>query len=272
MPAIMTIEFASRSLGDFIDTVKLDKKLFLGLGKRSTTWTGSPDQLTNTVQEKLDFWDELLGVKKLAIKDIIPMIPERRWQSGLTYVEFDSTSDTAFDDSFYVANTLYEVFVCTVAGGGASTTEPKLEDCTDDGNGNWIVVADGYTWTYQYKANSYEYQQTPTGWMSVNYGSSLDTSDLKQNSDAFVQLGTRYLLVRVEVKDPDISGEFSAGAFRQVGLISHPRLTDGSLVINTYEPLANLKDDSGYLIYLENREQEDVISGQNTDLKITLRF
>jgi hypothetical protein len=341
MPAIITKEFSSRSLGDFINTVKDDKKLFIGLGKRSTTWTSGPDQIQNTPEEKTAFWDELLGVKKIAIKDIIPMIPEIKWQSGLSYVVFDETKEQAFDDAFYVVTPKYEVFTCTskpnsgeqtdiafttddtvsstttdlsqfpvgstitISGStsndgtytvetSAATTLTTVEKTiTTEAAGDTVTInglstdqpiladavsgtftgTDDYVWQYQYVTNRYEYQQTPTGWMSINYGDSIDTSDLDRNDDAFILLGSRYLLVRVEIKDPDTSGEFTAGSFRQIGLISHPRLSaDDSLVINTYEPVANLKSYSGYLIYLENREPEDVISGQNTDLKIILRF
>lgn len=269
MPAIITRESSQRRLGDFVNTVKNDRALYFGLGKRSTTWVGSPDEIADTPQEKIDFWDELLGVKKVAIKDIIPMIPERKWISGVPYVVFDPSKEQAYDDAFYVINSKYEVFVCTTAGGGNSTDEPLLEDT--DVNGD-VTTADGYSWSYMFGANRYEYQQTPAGWMSVNYGSSIDDADLKQNQDAFIILGTRYLLCRGVVQDPVTSGEFTQGAFRQIGLISHPRLTNDDLAINTYEDVANLKLYSGYLLYLENRDQEDIIDGQNTDLKITLRF
>lgn len=266
MPAILTREMSTRSLGDFVDKIKDDGKLFIGLGRRATAWGGSPPQIANSQEEKTNFWDDLIGIKKIAIKDVIPMIPERIWTSGLSYVVFDETKEQAFDDEFYVINTVYEVFTVTTAGGGASSVEPTK--ATAD-----TVLADGYEWKYMFTVNRYEYQQTPSGWMSVNYGSSIDNSDTAQYNDAFIELGAKYLLIKLPVSDPLVSSEFTSGQFRQIGILSHPRLLAGeTLVINTYEPVANLLPYSGFLLYLENREPEEVIDGQNSDIKIILRF
>lgn len=266
MPAILTREMGVRNLGDFINTIKADGKLFIGLGKRVDAWAGSPDQIQNIPEEKTVFWDDLIGIKKIAIKDVIPMAPERRWESGLSYVVFDESKEQAFDDEFYVMNQFYQVFTVTTAGGGTSTVEPlKAEADT--------VLADGYQWEYMFTVNRYEYQQTPAGWMSVNYGTSIDLSDTAQNMDAYIKLGAKYLLIKLPVLDPLVSSEFTAGQFRQIGILSHPRLlSDESLVINTYEDVADLLPYSGFLIYLENRDPEDIVDGQNSDIKIILRF
>lgn len=268
MPAIITREGSQRRLGDFINTVKTDKKLYVGLGRRDTAWSGSPDQIQDTPEEMDNFWTDLIGIKKVSVKDVIPMIPDRPWTSGTTYEVFDPTKENAFDDAFYVINSNYEVWMCT-ANGGVSTTEPKLDQFAPVSP----IDLDGITWTYMYSVNRYEYAETPTGWLSANYGTSVDTSDTLQDMDSFIKLGARYLLVKVEINDPVISSEFSAGIFRQIGLISHPRLSTGELVINTYEDAGSLTaEKSGYVVYLENREDEGIIDGQNTELKITLRF
>lgn len=275
MPAIITREFSQRRLGDFINTVKSDKKLYIGLGKRATAWAGDPDQIEDTPAEKTAFWDELLGIKKIAIKDVVPMVPDRIWMSGIAYEVFDESKVQAFDDAFYVINSNYEVFMLNTVGtghaaDGLSYDEPILDDAVPATP--VTGTTDGYIWDYMFTVNRYEYQQTPAGWLSVNFGSSVDNSDTLQDLDSFVKLGARYLLTKIEISDPLVSSEFTSGAFKQVALLSHPRLTNDDLVINTYEDVANLKPYSGYMLYLENRTQEDIIDGQNADLKITLRF
>lgn len=265
MPALSTRENSSKQVGDFINTIQVDQKLYVGLGKRSTTWSGAPDQISNEPQEKTNFWDELLGIKKVAIRDVIPMVMDRRWLTGTPYVAFDETNEYAYDDSYYVINTKFEVMMVGVVGAGNSTDEPTKAQ-------TGVSLADGYTWNYLFTVSTYEYQQTPSGWLSVNYGSSIDSTDAEQDVEAFVKLAPRYATVRIKIDDPNTSSEFSAGEFRQIALISNPRLLSGDFVINTYEPSANLKAYSGYLTYLENRAVEEIITGQNTDLKITLRF
>lgn len=265
MPALSTRENSSRRVGDFINTIQTDQKMYVGLGKRSTAWAGAPLQIANTPQEKIDFWDELLGIKKVAVRDVIPMIIDRKWTSGVTYEIFDTANEYAYDDAFYVVTDIYEVFM-TNAVVGVSTTKPTKAE-----SGN--VLADGNTWDYMFTVNRYAYQQTPAGWLSVNYGSSYDTTDTEQDTEAFIKLSPQYATVRIEINDPNVTlDEFTVGEFRQIGLISHPRLTSGEYVINTYEDSGDLQQYSGYLTYLENRETEDIIAGQNTDLKITLRF
>jgi len=264
MPAISTRENSSKQCADFIDAAQTKQQLYVGLGQRATAWAGDPLQVENTPEEKTNFWTELLGIKKVAVRDVIPMIIDRKWATGITYELFDETNEYAYDDAFYVITSNYEVFL-TNAVVGASTTEPTKAL-------SGIALADGNTWDYMFTVNRYAYQQTPTGWLAVNYGSSYDTTDLLQDKDAFIKLSPQYITVRVKIEDPNLVAEFTVGEFRQVGLISDPRLLSEAYAINTYEPVANLLSKSGYLTYLENRAAEDIVIGQNTDLKITLRF
>lgn len=264
----MTREIAVKNCSIFTKDARDNNTLYFGLGKRSTSWSGDPDQIMNTQEEKENFWAELLGIKRIETKDVIMLVPKRTWTSGLSYVVFDSTSENAFDDPFYVMTSNNEVFVCTTVGGGTSTNEPNLAAAV----AGVYTGADGYIWRYQYTTNTYDLQQSPNTWMPVPFDGTVNTTDTYANKYAYITLGTRYLLLKAEISDPFVSSEFTAGEFRQVGLIANPLLSSGDSVINTYEPVANLLTESGTLVYLENREVQSVTNGQNSSLKIIIRF
>jgi hypothetical protein len=269
MPAFSPYEASVRNAANFVLQGRDTRNVYFGLGK-SSVW-GTPDDapaILGTQQEKIDYWDNIItGIRRIDKKNIIPVIPRRTWTTSTAYILFDNGSEVPYDDAFYVINSLNEVFTVNTVGPGVSTDEPLLSSVA---MGTGIHTAnDGYLWQYEYTANSYEIQQTGTDWISVNFQDTEDGTDTEVNIDSFRRLGCRYVLLNAVADDTMMTGDY-----RQIGIMTNPRLSAaGNALVSTTDALTGtLLNYSGELIYLENRQVQNLAAAQFIDIKIILRF
>lgn len=129
---------------------------------KEVAWPNSdtPTAATDTANTFYNYWNNLIGLKKITASDINLVIPRVDWTSGTVYIEYSqdlelfarsNTSNKPYDNKFYVRNSKDQVFKCLFNNGGVtSTIMPEISIDGQLPENAFIVESDGYKWKYMY--------------------------------------------------------------------------------------------------------------------------
>tara|TARA_R100000008_G_scaffold81257_1_gene64312 strand:+ start:342 stop:1910 length:1569 start_codon:yes stop_codon:yes gene_type:complete len=152
-----------------------------------TDWNTTPPGPTDNFNQEDNFWDTMIGLKKISKSDVRQVVRKTTWTSGTTYdmyrsnisasnVSLPSNAVTLYDANYYVINSDYRVYECLQNGtspdypsGRPSLDEPTFTDLEPREAG---TSGDGYIWKYLYtispsdivKFDSTNYLPVPQDW------------------------------------------------------------------------------------------------------------
>jgi len=133
---------------------------YVAIGKQTEWASGdtaaAPVDTANTFYQ---FWNNMIGMKKITAADMNLVIPRVDWAENTVYVEYTqdtqmfakATANVAYDNKFYVRNTNDQVFKCLFNNSSASST--IMPEIALDGQlpeNAFIETSDGYKWKYMY--------------------------------------------------------------------------------------------------------------------------
>jgi len=134
---------------------------YIAIGQQ-TEWANSdtaaaPVDTANTFYQ---FWNNLIGMKKITAADMNLVVPRVDWATNTVYVAFNqdtqmfakgNTANIAYDNKFYVRNTNDQVFKCLFNNTSAnSTVMPEISLDGQLPENAYIETSDGYKWKYMY--------------------------------------------------------------------------------------------------------------------------
>lgn len=134
---------------------------YVTFGKH-TEWNANdtPTTPTDTSNTFYNYWNDLVGMKKITAADMNLVIPRVDWQSNIIYVEYTqdtelfsraNTANVTYDNSFYVRNTRDQVFKCLFNNSSAnSTVMPEINIGGQLPENPFVETSDGYKWKYMY--------------------------------------------------------------------------------------------------------------------------
>jgi len=150
-------------------------------------WDTNPPSPKDNFNEENDYWDTMIGLKKINSSDVRQVVQKRFWSSGTTFDMYRhdySRSNTAkvsgatnlYLSSYYILNSDYRVYICLQNGtssdspnGRSSLDEPLFTDLEPRAAGS---SGDGYVWKYLYtikpidiiKFESTDFMPVPIDW------------------------------------------------------------------------------------------------------------
>ena len=150
MTAIVTSKFRTVNAENFKDDVG-SNSVYVAIGKPDV-WSLTTSDVTDTTpftpNDHLDDEGEaranFMAMQKISPTDITHVVPRCNWETGLSYVAWDSNDGSIFDKKFYVITTEFKVYKCIVKGAGPSTVQPT-QTLTPP-----TAESDGYVWKYMY--------------------------------------------------------------------------------------------------------------------------
>ena len=165
---------------------------FIGLPNPTevqSDWDANPPAPRDNFNQENDYWDTMIGLKKINSTDAKLVIPKILWRSGNTYDMYRhdyTATNTAkvsgatnlYSSFYYVLNSDFRVYICLSNGtdpdnpnGRPSLDEPTFTDLEPRAAG---TSGDGYVWKYLYtikpsevvKFDSTNYMPVPSDWES----------------------------------------------------------------------------------------------------------
>jgi len=214
MPAIITDQLRILNAKNFVSGVSSTNNsyyTFVGLPNATSfqsDWDVSPPSPKDNFDEENNYWDTMIGLKKINSNDVSQVIKKLRWTSGTTYdmyrhdISVDpnkganpSGSTNLYSANYYILNSDYRVYICLHNGispdnisGRPSLDEPTFTDLEPREAG---TSGDGYIWKYLYtikpseviKFDSTNYIPVPKNWES-----SIDSVSIRNNATSSGQL------------------------------------------------------------------------------------
>ena len=214
MPAIITDQLRILNAKNFVSGVSSTNNsyyTFVGLPNATSfqsDWDVSPPSPKDNFDEENNYWDTMIGLKKINSNDVSQVIKKLRWTSGTTYdmyrhdISVDpnkganpSGSTNLYSANYYILNSDYRVYICLHNGispdnisGRPSLDEPTFTDLEPREAG---TSGDGYIWKYLYtikpseviKFDSTNYIPVPKNWES-----SIDSVAIRNNATSSGQL------------------------------------------------------------------------------------
>jgi hypothetical protein len=151
-----------------------------------TDWDENPPSPTDNLDEENNYWDTIIGLKKINESDARLVVPKRFWRSGVTYDMYRhdysiinqarSGATNLYSANYFVINSDYRVYICLQNGtspenqtGLPSLDEPTFVDLEPKAAG---TSGDGYIWKYLYtikpseisKFESTDFMPVPLNW------------------------------------------------------------------------------------------------------------
>ncbi len=166
---LVTTNFNVESAASFVNTFA-NNDYFIFAGKH-TPYPGSDSVLTtpnNSVKStNLDVYDNMIFAKRVAVNDVVHMIPKHIWSSNTFYYKYDHTDGDLYNKKFYTVvdeSTEYNVYKCLFNASNTtnlvnSTIAPSTKSL------NSFVTGDGYIWKYMYTITKTQYEK----FASINY-------------------------------------------------------------------------------------------------------
>ena len=151
MTAIVTTPFRVVNAENFKEDIA-GSSVYVGIGK-TDVWSTATSDLTDastpfTPQDRLDdlheAYQNMIGMKKIASSDVSHIVPRNTWDTGTSYIAWDSDDSAIYDKDFYVITSEFKVYKCIVAGASGSIVEPTHI------NTNPTAESDQYSWKYLY--------------------------------------------------------------------------------------------------------------------------
>lgn len=155
MPGIVTRRFRHNNALQFFESFSEASPtyVYMYIG-RITTWgagdtaTTPTDTISNINYEP---WRDMIAAKRVTSADVSYCIPRNNWTTGTVYTEYDNTSTSMYDNTFYVISSAFNVYKCMSNNGGATSTVEPTGTST-----SLITTSDGYIWKYMYSVSAAE--------------------------------------------------------------------------------------------------------------------
>ena len=130
MTAIVTSKFRTVNAENFKDDVG-SNSVYVAIGKPDV-WSLTTSDVTDTtpftpndhIDDEGEARANFMAMQKISPTDITHVVPRCDWETGLSYVAWDSNDGSIFDKKFYVITTEFKVYKCIVKGAGPSTVQP----------------------------------------------------------------------------------------------------------------------------------------------------
>ncbi len=131
----------------------------------SSTWDTTPPSPKDSFDQEDDYWDTMIGLKKITSSDVRQVVSRNTWISGTTYDMYrgdisrtntskPSGATNLYSANYYVVNEDYRVYICLQNGtdpenpdGRSSLDQPTFVDLEPKVAGD---SGDGYIWKYLY--------------------------------------------------------------------------------------------------------------------------
>lgn len=162
MSSILTSKFGTVNALNFERFVTQQfANTYITLGRHIPWANGDIIQTaTDTANSFYDYWNNLIGMKKITNADMNLVIPRIDWQVNTKYVEYSpdlktfsrsNTNNVIYDNKFYVRNNKDQVFKCLFNNNNAySTVMPEITIGGQLPENAYIITGDGYKWKYMY--------------------------------------------------------------------------------------------------------------------------
>ena len=131
-----------------------------------SAWNTTPPSPKDNFNEENQYWDTMIGLKKITDDDCKQVVTKLTWSSGTTYdmyrhdISVTNTSQPSnavdlYSANYYILNSDYRVYVCLQNGtspenpsGRPSLDEPTFTDL--EPRVSTGTSGDGYIWKYLY--------------------------------------------------------------------------------------------------------------------------
>lgn len=286
--------FVARAFRESLDRVDpAPEYLYMFIG-RNTAWdTDShlvevPETPTDNITTEFEARAEMYAIKRVTITDTALVVPRYNWTTSTVYDEYDADDTTLFTKDFYVLNSSNNVYKCLSNNSGAASTVEPTGTSTSS-----ISTGDGYSWKFMYNLSSTmiatflddDWLPVPHGDQKTSFQTAVESSAAYaagsppggHGFNAASELGARRVMV-VQSFVGEESGTIDAtGEIRQFGLISNPLLVStgevatGS-VYSVNDSSSDINENSGSVLYIDNREVVSRATDQSETAKIILRF
>ena len=152
MTAIVTSKFRTLNAENFKeDIASAATSVYVAIGKTdawslatSDTTDQTPFTPYDTVDALVEARENVFAMKLLAASDVSHVVPRHTWQTGATYIAFDSDDPDIFDKRFYVITSEFKVYKCIFSPGTVSSQEPAQTLTLPQ------PESDSYIWKYMY--------------------------------------------------------------------------------------------------------------------------
>lgn len=295
MPAILTSDFSVINAENFVDSfVNGSSNVYIAVGRGDGSseeadavyhWDDetNPPTPIDTIEQLSDFRNNVIGIKRVMISNIMIMVPRITWKEGMKFSEIhtDAVSGKRATD-YYCVNSNNDVYLCTKAGSGVTMTgsEPTAHGSQTTG--------DGYTWEFLYNITTAMVNggMLLENWMPVpfnkhavyetgNTGTITETQYQHGDMNANQTLGAYRVLISCTLSNEGEVIPYTA-RYRQVGMIIDPKNKNGDFLEgDLYAPGEGDEEwlnTSGSLVYLENRKAVYREVGQQEVVELILVF
>lgn len=162
-------------------------------------WDVNPPSPKDNFDEENNYWDTVIGLKKITNSDVRLVVPKRRWKSGTTYDMYRhdysisnparSGATNLYSSNYFVVNSEYRVYICLQNGttpetlnGQPSLDEPTFTDLEPKSAG---TSGDGYIWKYLYTIKASEiskFESTDFIPVPLNWETSTENASVRDNA------------------------------------------------------------------------------------------
>jgi hypothetical protein len=281
MSAILKNNFSVLNSAEFVNSIySASSNLYIGVG-RSAEWENEivPPTPTDTIAEDVDFRNNLIGIKRVQLTNVIPIVPRVQWAAGMVFKPIETTAvNGERATTYYCINRLNYVYECIYTPSvGAVTGVGGEPDTMADS----ITTADGFKWKFLYDITPQMVNNNLLldNWIPVPYnkhgvypGGSLTANQHNYgDSLANITLSAYRVLINVTISDEGTSIPYTA-SFRQVGLLANPLDNSATRLAGDNYASTAFDTDSGELLYLENRRVINRMEGQSETLEMIITF
>lgn len=142
--------FRIRNALDLVEYVRSDdNRIYVFLG-RTGPWPdeGNPPTAQNDLQEILQTWEDVNGIRKVGVTDIVLGLKEILWNNGTVYDQYEDDTDLT-DKNFYVFTDQLNVYKCISNNNGGPSTVLPTHTTSDI-----PLETDGYKWRYMFSVTT----------------------------------------------------------------------------------------------------------------------
>lgn len=138
--------FRIRNATDFVEYVKSNENRIYVLLGRTQEWPdeNAPPVAQNDLEEILQTWRDLNGIRKVGLTDIVLGLREIQWNPGTLYDQYEDDTDLT-DKNFYVLTNQLNVYKCISNNNGGPSTVLPTHTTSDI-----PLETDGYKWRYMF--------------------------------------------------------------------------------------------------------------------------
>ena len=212
MAAIITDQLRILNAKSFVSVAKSSTNsfyAFVGLTNPTdydSNWESNPPSPKDSFDQENDYWDTMVGLKRINGNDVKQVVKKNTWTSGTTYDMYrhdisrtnlskPSEATSLYAANYFVVNEDYKVYICLQNGtnpenpeGRPSLDQPTFTDLEPRSAG---VSGDGYIWKYLYTikpGNIIKFDSTNFIPVPDNWDTSVENAAVRDNAETSGQL------------------------------------------------------------------------------------